>query len=298
MEEPPKKICAICGKDCSKQRRVKDNKGRYYHKECLQRARQEEAEDSEQGDERLGSVAVIAPPPEEKRGGEYAVADPSSGDFAPPAGPTEIAPRDNIDQYGVERDDLPPSDDFSDFGGGAGGPATGPAVSTRIAAVPTHYAGEGGRLWPAVVGVISILAGLGEAVWFGLDPVRKLIAGEFRLLPVIIAGLAVLLGLWLVVGGIGVLTRQQTAMGWIQRWAKLKIAFSVLLVGGIVAAVIMDLSLLDQFDSQLINEAKDKTIGSLITSGVLYLLPLLIWPLFALFWFGRKKTLKDVGFWR
>ncbi|UCD75317.1 MAG: hypothetical protein JSV91_00050 [Phycisphaerales bacterium] len=295
MAEQATKICAICGEDCSKQRRVKDNKGRYYHKECVDKARREQKKQSQDS---LGSAAVIAPPPEENRAGEYAVVETEVEDGVPASPHTEAIPVDDADQYVVEEDGPPPSGDLSGLGGGPAVDAGQPASSTRIASVPTRYSGEGGRIWPPVVGVISILLGVGEVVIFGLAPIRDVIAGEIRIVPLVVAALAMLLGLWLLIGGFGILTRQQTAMIIIQKWAKLKILFSILLVGGGIAAVLLDLPLLDQFDQQFIIEAREKSIGPLITSGVLYLLLLLIWPLFVAIWFSRGKTQEDIGFWR
>lgn len=299
MEEQPKKICVICGKDCSKQKRVKDDKGRYYHKECIARAREaQKKESSPAGGEFLGSAAVIAPPSEDEREGEYDMSDSYGGvpAPAPDTGRTEIEPLDDVDQYIIEDDEEPASP----------GPNTAlvttfepdtPAQSTRIAPVPTRYAGEGGKYWPPVVGVLSILIGLAEGIYVGLDPVGGLIGGKFSLFPLIVAGVAVVLSLWLLAAGIGILVRNQSAMSLMQKWAKLKILYSIAIIGGVVAMALLKLKLLGEFDVAWIESAEDSTVTSLVVNAAARLVLLVIWPAVMLLWFSRDRVQKDIGFW-
>ncbi|UCD75318.1 MAG: hypothetical protein JSV91_00055 [Phycisphaerales bacterium] len=106
MDQHAAKICAICGEDCANDPRIKDPKGRYYHRDCYERAAQAQAR---------RKAASEAPPV-----AESALLEPLSVEPAPlepppvappPAEPPSPQVEDDFGGFAVEADsrsELPP----------------------------------------------------------------------------------------------------------------------------------------------------------------------------------------------
>ncbi len=62
MVDQPTKICVVCGLDCAGQPRTKDAKGRYYHKDCHDRAERERDARRSADAVMLGEILPDAPP--------------------------------------------------------------------------------------------------------------------------------------------------------------------------------------------------------------------------------------------
>jgi len=63
--KPGEKICAICHRDCSTRARTKDDAGRYFCRECIEKTKQARAErrrDQEESPHDNSATPVVAPP--------------------------------------------------------------------------------------------------------------------------------------------------------------------------------------------------------------------------------------------
>ncbi len=72
QEQRPGKVCVVCGQDCSGGPRVKDPHGRYFCRECYERAARRKKR-------REAEMAAVAPPPEEPLEAELIPEDEDAG---------------------------------------------------------------------------------------------------------------------------------------------------------------------------------------------------------------------------
>ena len=111
IEDESEKICAICGRDCSGQPRIKDPKGRYFHKSCYEQALEERK--MRQAAEREGEAEADVQPPPMTAGPRRPASPPPSpapAAEAPSESPAE-APADDAAVFALEADSsqaLPP----------------------------------------------------------------------------------------------------------------------------------------------------------------------------------------------
>lgn len=301
-EDRPQKICVICGEDCSQQRRIKDDQGRYYHKECYDQAKQAK---------RAKKAASQSAP-------------------ASSSMPLKFTPTGEPDPYALDTDVMEES------GSGSAMELDADSQPTKVCPhchrrMPLEHAtcshcgyntmtGErkvatfaemaalrvgktgGGKIWPPVVGIVSILAGVGGLIAYGLALISALkgngTTGAAHIAHLVALSLGVLLALWLLLAAIGILRRRQMAMVWMQRWALLKLFLGIVgFIALIVAAMFLkdfDRTIDEQFDTKVASEG----VIALLIFGLPRLGWLLLWPVCILVWFSRESVQRHIGDWR
>jgi len=302
-EKKPQKVCVICGEDCSQQRRIRDDQGRYYHKNCYEQAKKAEKAEKKKAARQafpddhtvpLQLSASEAPDP-------YAldtdvVKKPSAGIGSEPEEeeqPTKICP--NCQRR------MPV--DHATCGHCGYNTLTGerrPSTYAEMAALRVGKTG-GGKIWPPVVGILSLLAGVGGLIAYGLALISALkgngTTGAAHIAHLVALSLGVLLALWLLLAAIGILRRRQMAMVWMQRWALLKLFLGI---AGFIALVVVaifvkdfDRTIDDQFGTNVVSEG----VVALLTFGLPWLGWLLLWPVCILVWFSRESVQRHIGDW-
>jgi hypothetical protein len=327
IEDQSEKTCAICGRDCSGQPRIRDPKGRYFHKTCYEQAL-EERKMQQAAEHEAEPEADVQPPP--MTAGPPRPASPPESPApaaeAPFESPAE-APADDAALFALEADSsqalppeaAPPTMPESEPGGAAFacpscGAEMGPGAiictscgynaqtgrqveSTGDEARPAVSAVETGRVvWPTIVGVISIVLGGGGAVVYGGSIVMVILRGSLSW-PSGVTIVAMGLAIWLLLAGIGVIRRQQTAAVSMRRWAITK---TVLCAVGFV--VVLALTILAEDITDTITETLGTDVATLgmATFYILLLAMLLwtiLWPVFVLVWFSRASIQEQIGRW-
>ena len=163
----------------------------------------------------------------------------------------------------------------------------------------------GGRSWPTVIGVVSIIFGGGGTLMYLLSLLANLLApaagggasagystGRIagKLLPMVLC-------IWLLVSGIGILRRRQSAMVSIRRWAIAKIVIYALFFTCIFAGLFISAGSIDRLNEELGGVLGGLGVLMIALFLLLVLAWFLSWPVFILIWFGREKIQQDVGHW-
>ena len=275
---PPKKICGLCGEDCSGRPRIKDPKGHYYCMTCYEEAL-----------ERRKATAPTSPPPDPVRETSDSPDDLSGVLSAPP----------------VSQEPCP----------GCGGPLAGDAVlctncgydrrTGQILHVtaPTVAAAEGTApsAWPIVVGVISLIFSAGGLL---LHTVGALLDGSsasaqpdeahqasYFVGQLVGAGTAILFSLCLGIGGAGVLMRRRWGALLLKIWAAVKaILASLCFWGGLGLLLAMGFS-------GPVRENFGLGVGIAIAIMVLVYAWFMAWPVFVILLFRGDKIRAEVAAW-
>lgn len=87
MPDASEKICVLCGESCAGQPRIKDSRGRYYHKHCHERAVRQQRQ-RERRHERSATEAFVAAEPPPVLGGDDDVMSMLLDDSLPAVPPT------------------------------------------------------------------------------------------------------------------------------------------------------------------------------------------------------------------
>ncbi|MDY7107866.1 MAG: hypothetical protein SYC29_04440 [Planctomycetota bacterium] len=300
-EQKPLKICAICGEDCSQQRRIKDQQGRYYHKDCYEQAKQAE---------RAKRAAAQSAP-------------------ASSSMPLKFEPSAEPDPYALD------SDVMEESGSGSGMELDDTGQETKVCPhchrrMPVEHAtcshcgyntltGDrkvstfaemaaarvgktgGGKIWPPVVGILSLLAGVGGLFAYGLALIAALRehgAGTFiDITHVVALGIGTLLALWVLIAAIGVLRKRQMAMVWMQRWALLKLFCGIVAFIALVVAILFVSDFDTRIDAEFDTKVAGEGIVAFLTFGLPWLGWILLWPIGILVWFSRESVQRQVGEW-
>jgi len=295
-EQSPPKICVVCGKDCSHERRIKDEHGRYYHKECFKRAKQE----------RQAKEAIFANKEQE----------------------VDLAPSDEIEPYDLDiegRDE--PRTAYADATETAGPTmpcpnchapipegalacarcgynlATGKRLPSTYAEMAAARLGDvtGGRVWPVVIGLLSVAIGIGGLVFYPIllaDSLPIEEPGPYSIGKVVVAGTGVLLALLIVLTGIGVWRRKQMAMVWLQRWAALKTFLTLAAVVFLGIGILFLNDFAGSFDADYGTDTAAAGLHAILVPGIITLVWILLWPVFILSWYSRETVQKQIGDWR
>jgi hypothetical protein len=335
MDQQSAKICAICGKDCSNDPRIKDPKGRYFHRDCYERAAQAQARHRPTPPAPASDTPPVDSIPVEPAPLEPLAAEPPTYEPPPVAQPHSEPPppksEDYTDVFAVEDDsqsELPPeaiyqtahTTDFSCPGCGAAmGPGaiicTNCGYNTRtgkqmgIAAVdegPRPAAG-GGQVWPTVVGAISIIFGASGTLLYLLSAVANMATGStggegaygagYSTGRVVGGLLPILFCVWLLISGIGIVRRRQSAMISIRRWAIAKIAVFATCFSCLFGVLFISASAIDRMNAELGGALAGVGVVVIALLLLVFLAWFLFWPVFILIWFGREKIQQDVGTW-
>ena len=295
-EQPPPKICVVCGKDCSTSRRIKDEHGRYYHRECFKKAKREK-QARQATHAQKGSGVDLAPNedivPYDLDLGEAAEPKTAYADLEQSGEPAKRCPHCHA----------PMPENAMACSKCGYNIATGKRLPTTYAEMAAARLGDtsGGRIWPAVVGITSIAVGLGGLIYYGLLLAGALgleDRGPYAIAKIAVAAAGLLLALWAGVSGIGVLRRKQMPMVWLQRWAVLKTLLALAAAAFLAIGLLFLDGFAGRFDADYGSTTADAGIAAILLPGILIVLWVLLWPAFILFWYARESVQKQIGDWR
>jgi len=305
-ETKPQKICVICGEDCSQQRRIRDDRGRYYHKNCYEQAKKAEKEEEKKKKKAarqafpddhtvpLQLSASEAPDP-------YAldtdvVEKPSAGigsELEEEGQPTKVCPHCHR-RMPLEHATC------SHCGYNTMTGERKVATYAEMAALRVGKTG-GGKIWPPVVGILSLLAGLGGLITYGLALISALkgngTTGAAHIAHLVALSLGVLLALWVLLAAIGILRHRQMAMVWMQRWALLKLFLGIVGFIALIVAAMFVKGFDKTIDAELGTKVASEGVIALLTFGLPWLGWLLLWPVCILVWFSRESVQRHIGEW-
>lgn len=304
-ETKPQKICVICGEDCSQQRRIRDDRGRYYHKNCYEQARKAEKEKKKKkkaarqafpDDHTVPLQLSASEAPDPYALDTDVVEKPSAGigsELEEEGQPTKICPNC---QHRMPVD-------HATCGHCGYNTLTGerrPATYAEMAALRVGKTG-GGKIWPFVVGFIALAAGIGGLIFYGLAVAHSLhehgTSGAENIVRLVVVSIGAFLALWLLVAAIGILRRRQMAMVWMQRWALLKLFLGIVgfiaLIVAIFAVDGTDRTIDEEFGTRVVSEG----VTALLAWGLPRLGWLLLWPVCILVWFSRESVQRHIGEW-
>jgi ribosomal protein L40E len=284
------KICGICGRDCSAKPRIRDPRGRYFCRECYEAALQR----------KRAGAQHDQPPPEPHPASSALEEEPNVlDDLIAQSAPSPTSA--DASSYTCPRCGAPHgltavicTNCGYNLRTGEETPAPPPAPP-----VLKTYAGGGGA-WPAVIGTISVVLGGGGALINGMN-VHVNVAGQRDLgqspLPAILAGaVSILLSLWLLLAGIGIIRRQSTAVSNIRKWAIVKIVLYGTCLTCVTGVLLFAADAAAKQDPRLAQFGDAKAIVLIVM--IVLIAWFLAWPIFILWWFGRDKVREDIRDWR
>jgi hypothetical protein len=262
------KICVACGTDCAGRPRVKDPRGRYYCEPCYDKRR------SSQQVSAAGASPGLALEPEpsilDELLGAQAGAEP--GGSCPNCGQELPGGAVLCVNCGFNLRD-------------------GSAVPQIVQTQATSRARSGDSAWPIVVGVISIVLAAGGILNFGFSFIDGLSGNIGRsigsMVPMVIA-------IWLLISGVGVLRRQRSGAANLRNWAIVKLLFSFICIGVISVGASLSLEgLLEGMEMEGISIPPGLAYALIFA----YLLWLISWPVFVLIWLSRPSVKAEVATW-
>ncbi len=298
-EQSHAKICVVCGKDCSQQRRIKDEHGQYYHKECFKSAKRErqarEAIHAQKEDE-VGLAPAEDPDPYALDSGartEAASAPEGYAATSDVSGPTNPCPSCHKP---IPEGALVCSSCSYNL-------STGKKQLSSYAEMAASRVGDisGGNIWPIVFGIASILAGIGGLVVYGLllsSALGTRDGGAYGTAKIVAASVGLLTALIAAISGIGVLRHRQMGIVWLRRWAVLKVVVAI----AAAAFVYVGASFLDGFDTALYADLLGRDASSADLAAIhvpvgIRLGWVLLLPIVVLYWYGREKVQKHISDW-
>jgi ribosomal protein L37E len=280
------KICAICGKDCSGQKRIKDKEGRYYHRACFQQAKQARKAKSTHRIDREEETDPYALDLDEK---------PSTG--------TVQIEGEEVPTHPCPNCGKPMSTNAMTCGHCGFNRATGTRQPKSYADMAQARIGDAGtgKVWSMIVGILSMLLGIAGLIYFGLGVFRTAMSGELvSAFPIGLLSLAAgagVLSLWLLLAGLGIFRRSQISTMYMRSWAIICILFLIIGAACIFIGALAMEEVADGLDSALGADIAGEGIGSLIAPTLTRYIWLLIWPVFLLIWLARKRVQKQIGDW-
>lgn len=262
------KICVVCGTDCAGRPRVKDPRGRYYCKACYDKRR------SPQQAGAAGRAPEIAIEPEPSMLDE--LLEPHAG-----AEPGGSCPNCGQDVPGGAVLCVNCGFNLRD----------GSAVPQIVQTQAHSRARSGSSAWPIVVGVIAIVLGTGGTLYYGLSFLIGLVGGDVSTLAVLFP---MMLSVWHLSAGVGVVRRKASGASSLRRWAIVKLVLSVLCIGTLMVFTVAANSLLLER-----MEMSDAAIpaGLMVAIFFVVLLWLISWPAFVLIWLSRPSVKAEVATW-
>ncbi len=287
--QQPEKICAVCGMSCAGQPRTKDVKGRYFHKECHQQALKEirDRKSTRASDE----TPLLTPQTDDP----FAVAD--EGVIDPP--PVVQIRQQTCPDCGntMSAESVVCVNCGFNF-------QTGERMLVQELK-PSRVTGSG-ALWPALVGIISIVFGSSGVLLCVLDLCTSLaqpaavrpFGPGFVPVKLVAVGIPALMSLWLLLAGIGILRRKQTSMVSIRRWAVVKIVLVCLFLTCLTGALLLLVGEVSGKPDHYVSEAIGGVgLGIVVTIELVLAAWFLAWPIFVLKWFSRAVVQRQVGTW-
>jgi len=297
----PKKVCTICGEDCSSKPRVKDRRGHYYCKPCHDAALNKRNENAQQ-DDREAQQAMSAPP---QVGAASALDDPAE--------PSELEAL-----LGAEAS-APPA--ASSVCPGCGQPLaqgavlcvncgynfqSGQQLSAKVEKAPKTRAGQ--PVWPIIIGVVGLVVALLGISWAGVSvaevssaqPPPEMTDADIDpgthqagvTIGTAIVAVVALFFVWHGFGSIGVLMRRAwgvTLLRWWSYIAALLLCTCGFLFFGMMLTVGMT-SIQEQSGMGL-------TVGVVLALVAGFVAAMLAWPVFLIIWFRRDKVRQDISQW-
>jgi hypothetical protein len=293
------KVCAACGEDVSSKPRTKDSKGRYYCKGCYDKAI---------ADKHAARASMPMPkvPPS-------ATAQRRSA--TPVAQPVRFSMQGGDDQPNVlehlldlEPEHGPPSlispsCRSTIAAGGTICTVCGYNMKTGESVRPTKVKLQrepGGTVWPMVVGIMSMVFGIGGIVVYGIIFALVVLGvmseglDRIGLIGLAVWSLPVWLAIWLTRDGWRVIRRNSDGVKWMRFWALAKL----LIFGGFFTLMMaIPVRALDETLSAL-PALEGKITGADIKTVLLALMVwFLAWPIFVMIFFFVPRILDDVEAW-
>jgi hypothetical protein len=281
------KICIVCGADCSNKPRTKDAKGRYYCKECHERARERKH-------------AQPAPTAAPHNGGEIELEGAPSAlsmldqlaDAAPPLVPDAHCPSCGFA--------MP-----SAAGAGAAvcthcgfNVQAGRVIKPKVLKAP-RIRQAGGAIWPIIVGAVSIIFGAAGTLLYGGSMLLNVVAASQQgARPMLFAfglgGLVTAMSLWLLRDGVRIIQRNPSVVSSIRIWAFVKALIFGTCFG--LALAVPNKALGEALATQSAGRASID-VATFKSVLVLIMLWYLFWPAFIIAWFFIPRIQDDVEAW-
>jgi hypothetical protein len=270
----PVKICALCGHDCSSRPRRRDQQGRYYCKSCYDDAAARRT--ATQTSSSTASLMGLSDVPDLSSLDQFVPAIPSGPVSCSACGQALIGGSVLCTNCGHRLD-------------GARD------VQTRVMHVPKSPV-ERGSSWHLVIGIVSIVMGSFGVLLYGIGAVINLMALSPGAIGAI---LPLLLAIWLLRGGIGLVKKQPSAIYALRRWAWVRGALAVVCTGTagvlvMVAAGMMPDEVRTEMESQL--PGFEMSMIGVLLLGIMVLQ--LVWPAVILIWTGQEGVRGQIDGWR
>lgn len=280
MSDGSEKICVLCGESCAGQPRIKDPRGRYYHKHCHEQAMREKRRRHRRQEKSAAEAFASSDPP-------------------PPAG--------GDDEFmSMLLDEAPPVVTGGSTCPSCGQPfapgavlcvscgynvQSGQAVQTAVATGSPGDGATGNTKWPVVIGVISIILAVVNLGCGGVSALDAVTTGNIGTMisVVITTGFAV----WLLISGIGVLRRSQTGFTSLRIWAAVKTILTATCLLFVFGALIVGQSAVQESVPEELAGMAYLVYLALAIIAVW----LLFWPVFCLIWTGRSRIREEVSQW-
>lgn len=290
----PSKVCALCGRDCSKRKRAKDAEGRYYCLSCFERRLEEVRRRRLVEDELEGSTAVDAVSMSDSFHVDAELIEAEVPKVDPETTVT-IVPCPGCG-LSVEQNSLVCVHCGFDFD-----------ADRQMKTKKRVLSREGEMRWPTVLGLACVVFGIGGVLMHGSLLVRAMIVAfdnfdaslAYVLLHVGGAGLMTLLAAGLAIGGAFVWLRLDTGVtllrGWL--WTKLMLFAIALLVGGVALLVftsnVAQLSIVQEMALRIDETTRLDLAGDL----ALLCLWQCAWPVVLLYFLETEQVKKDIKSW-
>lgn len=282
MGERPQRVCVVCGEDCSSRPRTKDVQNNYYCTPCYERRRAE--------------TLRSQPPATTPR--IHPLPTPMPGSAPAPA---EDIFAVNPDWIASELAAAPETVACQSCGSSMpeGGVVcmncghnqfSGAQLQTQMlrAAVDRRAS------WPIVIGVISIVFGIGGVVLQGAALAANA-SGTTTGVPrnIISAIFAAMLAIWLAFAGFKIMRRDPSGVDSIRKWAKVKLV----LVGIALTCLGIGFFAVASMKNQLSTQFGVTDVGALFAILLAFLAWAAAWPIFVLVWFNRPAVGAEVRSW-
>jgi hypothetical protein len=302
------KLCSVCGEDVSARPRTKDKHGRYFCTPCYERAIAAKHAKHEAAPLPKARLAHVTPAlvPNDARA--------PSRTAKPRAQPKPAEPQ--VDEPNI-------LEGLLDLEGPAAAPAmicpscrssipaggivctmcgynlqTGDSVKhTRV----KMQREAGGVVWPATVGIISMVLGGGGVVVYGLylllavlGALQAGVLGAALVSVIPVGSLLTSLAAWLFRDGYRILRRNPDGVKWIRFWAMAKLLIYGSCFGILMSAPVRSL---DESLEQLPGLEGQMTGADIKTTILLVMLWFLAWPIFVMVFFFIPRIQDDVEAW-
>ncbi len=279
------KFCTVCNDDVSDKPRTKDARGRYFCTACYENA----IRAKQQRRESTPLPKVHQTPAKPKR----PVADAGE--------PNVLEQLLDLEPVAAAPPMICPSCRSQIAAGSVICTMCGHNLQTGAAVGSTQvkHVGPSGAAWPLVVGITSIVFGAGGAIVAALSLLGNLASSSGNSSGAYSAGrlaggiVPVVLALWLLSSGIGIVRRNSGAVSQIKRWAVVKLVLYCTCISLMLATMPAN----PTGNPNGLPAAFGSLKGNMTAILVGALVWVSIWPVFVLIWFSRASVKRDVEQW-